>query len=264
MAFEELKQRHAAMWGSAPFERIADNLVDMHETVIRSLDGQPGEKWLDVGSGTGELAMLAVETGAEVTGADIAPVLVGTARRQASESGADVRFEVADCEALPFEDSSFDILSSSVGAIFAPDHERVAAELGRVCRSGGRLALTAWTADGPIGNFFKVIGSYSPPPVAGAGTSLQWSDREHCEQLLGDAFELTFSEHNTPYRKDSAEAMWEEMSTAFGPIKTLLGALEPEGGRALRDELLTLFAESQTADGVTLDRPYLLVRGTRR
>ncbi|MGI8974440.1 MAG: class I SAM-dependent methyltransferase [Gaiella sp.] len=264
MAFEELKQRHAAMWGSAPFERVAVSLADMHENVVRTLDGHAGERWLDVGSGTGELAFRAVATGAEVIGIDIASALVETARRQAGERGVDVHFQVADCEELPFDEASFDILSSSVGAIFAPDHERVAAELGRVCRPGGRLALTAWTANGPIGDFFKVIGSYSPPPMAGAGTSLQWGDRDYAEQLLGDTFELTFSEENSPWRESSAEELWELMATSFGPIKTLLSTLEPERAAGFREELLTLFAESQAADAIELDRPYLLVHGTRR
>src|SRR5687767_5347590 len=114
MAFEELKERHAAMWGSAPFERIAGTLADMHEAIVGAVGGAPGRTWLDVGCGTGELAFMAAATGATVTGADLSPALVETARRQAAERGVDVTFEVGDAEALQYPDDSFDIVTSSV------------------------------------------------------------------------------------------------------------------------------------------------------
>jgi SAM-dependent methyltransferase len=265
MAFEELKQRHAAMWGAGPFEVIAPTLAEMHEAIVEAADAGEGDAWLDVGSGTGELAFLAAATGASVRGCDLSPVLVETAKRQAAERGLEIPFEVGDVESLPYEDGSFDIVSSSVGAIFAPDHARAAEELGRVCKPGGRLALTAWTAEGRIGDFFRVIASYSPPPVEGAGAPTQWGDAAYCEALLGPHFELEIQSLNTPWTAPSAEEMWDEFSTSFGPIVTLLGILEPERATAFRDDLVGLFEEN-TADGgdVVLDRPYLLVKGTRR
>lgn len=264
MAFEELKQRHAAMWGAGPFEVIAPTLAEMHEAIVEAADAGEGDAWLDVGSGTGELAFLAAATGASVRGCDLSPVLVETAKRQAAERGLEIPFEVGDVESLPYEDGSFDIVSSSVGAIFAPDHARAAEELGRVCKPGGRLALTAWTAEGRIGDFFRVIASYSPPPVEGAGAPTQWGDAAYCEALLGPHFELEIQALNTPWTAPSAEEMWDEFSTSFGPIVTLLGILEPERATAFRDDLVGLFEEN-TADGgdVVLDRPYLLVKGTR-
>jgi len=264
MAFEELKQRQAAMWGSAPFEKVAVNLADMHELVVRELGGQPGERWLDVGCGTGELAIKAAATGAEVTGADIAVTLVETARRQAAEQGAQIAFEVADAEALPYEDASFEIVSSSLGAIFAPDHARVASELARVCRPGGRFALTAWAQGGSIDDFFRVMASYAPPPVEGAGNPLQWGGQAYCEERLGDDFELAFQHHNSPWAADSAEEIWSEMSEAFGPIKTLLGALDAERAATFREDLLEVFSGMARDDGIVMDRPYLLVLGRRR
>ena len=265
MAFEELKQRHAAMWGAGPFEVIAPTLAEMHEAIVEAADAGEGDAWLDVGSGTGELAFLAAATGASVRGCDLSPVLVETAKRQAAERGLEIPFEVGDVESLPYEDGSFDIVSSSVGAIFAPDHARAAEELGRVCKPGGRLALTAWTAEGRIGDFFRVIASYSPPPVEGAGAPTQWGEAAYCEALLGPHFELEIQSLNTPWTAPSAEEMWDEFSTSFGPIVTLLGILEPERATAFRDDLVGLFEEN-TADGgdVVLDRPYLLVKGRRR
>jgi SAM-dependent methyltransferase len=264
MPFEELKQRHAAMWGSAPFERIAVTLAEMHQTIVDSVDGGPGKRWLDVGCGTGELAFVAAATGAEVVGTDLSPTLAETARRQATERDGDVTFEVADAEALPYEDASFDIVTSSVGAIFAPDHRAVASQLARVCRPGGQLALTAWTSDGEVDEFFRIIGSYAPPPPPDAGVAASWGEPGYAESLLGEAFEVTVTQHDTPWRVESAEEMWTEISEGFGPIKSLLGALEPERAEAFEDELVTFFRDEETDGGISMARPYLLIRGRRR
>jgi SAM-dependent methyltransferase len=264
MAFEELKERHAAMWGSAPFERIAGTLAEMHAAIVDAVDGAPGRGWLDVGCGTGELAFVAAATGATVTGSDLSPVLVETARRQAAERGVDVTFDVGDAEALPYPDAGFDIVTSSVGAIFAPDHRAVASELARVCRPGGNLALSAWTSGGSVDEFFKIIGSYAPPPPPGAGVAVSWGEPGYAEELLGDDFELTITQRNTPWEVETAQEMWTEMSEAFGPIKTLLGVLPPERAEAFKTELLEFFEGEATESGVSMDRPYLLIAGTRR
>jgi ubiquinone/menaquinone biosynthesis C-methylase UbiE len=264
MAFEELKQRHAAMWGAGPFERIAHTLEDMHDRIIDSVDAQRGDRWLDLGSGTGELAFLATRTGATIRGADLSPVLVETAKRQAEEGGHPIDFEVADCEALPYGDATFDVVTSSVGVIFAPDHPRVAAELARVIRKGGKVALTAWTADGEIGDFFRLIGKYAPPPVEGAGNSLTWGEQSYCESLLGETFELSFSHHETPWVAESAEDLWNEMAEAFGPIVVLLRHLDDASAATFREEMIALFGRMQTDAGIEVERPYLLILGTRR
>ena len=264
MTFEELKERHAAMWGSAPFERIAGTLADMHRAIVDGVGGQPGERWLDVGCGTGELAFMAVETGAEVTGSDLSPALIETARRQAAERGLDVTFEVGDVEALPYGDESFDVVTSTVGAIFAPDHQAASAELARVCRAGGRLGMTAWMTGGEVDEFFRIIGSYAPPPPEGAGIAATWGEPGYAESLLGDAFDLTVTEHDTPWQAASADEMWTEMSEAFGPIKTLLGALPPDRAESFQTELLDFFRREETDAGMTMSRPYLLVLGVRK
>jgi SAM-dependent methyltransferase len=264
MQFEELKQRHAAMWGSAPFERVAETLAEMHARIVETVEGRPGERWLDVGCGTGELAFLAAATGATVTGADLSPALVDTAKRQARERNVDVAFEVGDAESLPFPDESFDIVTSSVGAIFAPDHGAVASELARTCRPGGRLALSAWATDGGVDEFFEIIGKYAPPPPPGAGTALAWGEATNSEKLLGEAFELTITTHNTPQEEESGEAVWELLSTSFGPIKTLLGNLPEERAQSFHDEMVGWLEEQRTGDVVRFDRVYHLVSGVRR
>lgn len=264
MAFEELKERHAAMWGAGPFERIAHTLHDMHELMIDSVDARPDDLWLDIGCGTGELAFLATRTGATIHGSDISLVMIETARRQAAERGHDLVFEVGDCEALPYDDETYDVVTSSVGVIFAPDHGQVASELARVLRPGGTLALTAWTTEGTVGEFFQLIGRYAPPPADGAGVSISWGDEAYCERLLGDAFDLSFTHHDVPWVGTSPEDLWNEMSEAFGPIVVLLRSLDEERAAAFRREMIELFGRSATEDGAVMPRPFLLIRGTKK
>lgn len=264
MGFEELKERHATMWGAGPFERIAHTLHDMHELMVDSVDARPDDLWLDIGCGTGELAFLATRTGATIHGTDISLVMIETARRQAAERGHDLAFEVADCEALPYEDETYDVVTSSVGVIFAPDHQRVASELARVLRPGGKLALTAWTVEGTVGEFFGLIARYAPPPPEGAGVPIAWGDAGYCERLLGTSFDLSFTYHDVPWVGESAEDLWNEMAEAFGPIVVLLRSLDDERAASFRQEMIDLFGRLATEQGVVLPRPYLLVNGTKK
>src|SRR5919108_3018362 len=139
MAFEDLKQRQGVMWGSAPFENYVHWLAEMHDDLVERLDPQPGERWLDVATGTGEVAFRAAEAGADVTGSDLAPALIETAKRLAAERGLEIDFHVADCEQLPYDDASFDVVSSAVGVMFSPDHRPPAGEVARVCPPRGRV-----------------------------------------------------------------------------------------------------------------------------
>ncbi len=162
MAFEELTRRHSVMWGSAPFENIADIISDMHVALVESLAPGAGEHWLDLACGAGDVAFHAARAGARVTGSDLSPVLVEAAQRRAAEHGLDLTLEVADCQDLHYPDASFDVVSSSVGVIFAPDHAQVAAELARVCRPGGRVGLTAWRKESGVGAMFAAMTPFMP------------------------------------------------------------------------------------------------------
>lgn len=264
MAFEELKERQSAMWGSGPFERVEPLIADMHHTLVERLGVREGEEWLDVGSGTGGVAFLAARAGANVTGADISPVLVETARRRAAEGGLELRLDVADVERLPYADGSFDVVSSSVGVMFAPDHAAAARELARVIRPGGRLGLTAWRPDGSVGVFFRALAPFSPPPADEAGAPLDWGREEHVEQLLGDAFELEFEEHESIGVYESGEAAWDLLSNAFGPLKTLSESLEPERREELHRVVVDVEEEHRDGDRIVDRRAYLLVLGRRR
>ena len=143
MAFQELKARHGVVWGSGPYERISEHLAIAHDHLLGAVEPQPGERWLDVATGTGEIAVPAARRGASVTAIDIAPRMIETARERARASGVDVTLEVGDAERLPYPDAEFDVVVSAFGVMFTPDQRAAAAELARVTRPGGRLALLA-------------------------------------------------------------------------------------------------------------------------
>lgn len=265
MAFEELKERQRVMWGSGPFERIEAIIADMHERVVQRLRPQPGERWLDVGCGTGGVAALAARAGADVTGIDLAPALVETARGRAAADGIPCRYEVGDAEQLPYEDASFDVVASTVGAMFAPDQGAVASEFARVLRPGGRLAFTAWRPEGGGGDLFRLLAPFQPPPPEGVPSPLEWGREEHVRALLGDAFALEIEEHDSPYTPASGEEAWELFATAFGPLRTLVDALPPERVDELRRVFVAYHEEQRGDDGaIRVSRRYLLVLGTRR
>jgi SAM-dependent methyltransferase len=263
MTADDMKARQAAMWGSAPFENIARNLDSMHRTIVVALGGGAGNRWLDIACGTGELARLAAATGAEVTGSDLSAALVETARRQAREWGVKATFDVADCESLPYPDASFDLLSSSVGAIFAPAHEVVGAEMARVCRPGGRLAMTVWVRTGHIAAFFDLMDEYAPPPPPGAADPMDWARLEHGEAML-PGFQVTTSSHDATWTAPSAESMVDDFATSFGPMKSLLTALPHERADDLLARLRAHFETYRQGHSIVMARPYVLLEGVRR
>jgi SAM-dependent methyltransferase len=264
MAFEELKAKHGVVWGSGPYERISEHLAIAHDHLLRAVEAQPGERWLDVATGTGEIAIPAAKQGASVTGIDIAPRLIETARERARASGVDVALEVGDAERLPYPDAEFDVVVSAFGVMFAPDQRASAAELARVTRPGGRLALLNWHPARGVAEFFKVMAPYMPPPPEGAGNPFAWGDRDRLSELLGDAFELHYEEGDCPQPGTSAEQVWELFTTAYGPTKTLADSLDPERRAALRRDWIAYFDQFRNGTGVSQPRPYLLVLGTRK
>lgn len=264
MAFEELKQRQSAMWGSGPFEQVADLIGDIHDDLVERLDPQPGETFLDVACGTGNVAERAARRGADVTGVDFAPSLVETAERRARDQGLAIRYDVGDAEALPYADASFDIVSSSFGHMFAPDHPAAAAELARVCRSGGRLGLACWTPKGGIGDMFRMIAAFQPPPPQDAGKPLDWGSPEHVRELLGDAFELELVELESPQVGESGEELWDLFSVAFGPLKQLVGSLPPDRVEELHRTYVDFYEGYRANGGIRHPRHYLAIIGRRR
>ena len=177
MAFGELKARHSVAWGNGPYERVTNTIRDIHALVVERVDPKAGERVLDAATGTGAVAILVALRGVDVVGQDLAPVLIETARQRAAEEGVEVDFQVGDAEAMVFDDASFDVVLSTCGVMFAPDHDAIAGELSRVTRPGGRLALACWQPKTGMHDVFKMMGPYLPPPAPGAGSPFAWGDR---------------------------------------------------------------------------------------
>src|ERR687895_1120626 len=206
VAFEELKQRQSVMWGNGPYQRITETLGDIHDLVVERLDPQPGERWLDLACGTGAVAERACRAGASVVGIDLAPVLVETAQDRAQEHGLDIDYRVGDCERLDgIENGAFDVVSSTCGIMFAPDHAATARQLGRVLKSGGRLGLANWTPEGGLGAMFRMMAPFvqTPPP----SSPFDWGKEELVRELLGEAFDLQFEKHISMFRPSSGDGI---------------------------------------------------------
>jgi ubiquinone/menaquinone biosynthesis C-methylase UbiE len=266
MAFQELKERQAFVWGNAPFEEVAVSLADVHDGIVAAVGPAGGKRWLEVACGTGELSQRAARAGADVVGVDFAPALIETAKRQATEAGLNIEFGVGDAENLEFEDASFDVVTSTFGAMFAPDQAAAAGELGRVTKPGGTIAMANWTPDGGVGSMFRLFATFQPPPPEGAGAPLDWGRPERVEELLGGAFDLSIEERASTLEAESAKAYWDEFSPGFGPLKTLLENSDDARRQEIHDAFTEYLEENfgTSAGGIAHKREYLLVRGTRR
>ena len=243
----------ADTWSGASYERIAETFAPIHDRVVGALAIEPGARVLDVACGTGGVALRAARAGADVIGIDISADQLAKACRAAEAEGLAIRFDEGDCQELPYADGEFDAVSSAFGAIFAPDHERTAAELARVCRPGGRLALTAWPAD-----HWSETHARAGRTFVEDSDAREWADEEHIRRLLGEAFELELQTGEWRVDADSGEELWELVSTSMPPLRAWL-AEQSEEGQA-RAEKVYLEA---LASGV-LARNYVLVLGTRR
>src|SRR5262245_54001748 len=261
VGFAELKARQAMSWGDGRYERIASTLRDMHALVVDRVDPRPGESVLDVATGTGAVAILAARRGADVVGLDLAPVLIATARARAEQERVEVAFEVGDAEAMVYEDTRFDVVVSSVGVVFAPDHAAIASELARVTRPGGRIGLTAWT---PESEMRRMMGPFLPTPPPGVGNPFYWGSVEYVEALLGGAFELEFEAHVSVLVVESGEACWELFTTSYGPTKAVVGALDAARRAEFHRSWVDFFEAYREGDLVVHPRPYLFTLGRRR
>jgi ubiquinone/menaquinone biosynthesis C-methylase UbiE len=263
--FTQLKQGQAAAWSAGAFEVVAVTLADMHAAIVDALAPQPGEEWLDIGSGSGDLAELAAGAGAHVTGIDISPRLVDVARARAEAGGYHIHYFVGDAENLDVGDASFDVVSSSVGMIFAPDHDALARELARVTRPGGRLGFSAWTPEGRVGEMFRTMAQFQPPPPPGAGIPAQWGDEGYVREKLGGDFDLKVERRLSRWEDESVDAAWNTFSTSFGPVVMLRERLEPERWDELERTMREYMQRGVRPDGSVADeREYLLVTGVRR
>jgi SAM-dependent methyltransferase len=262
VGYEELKQRQSVMWGTGPYQRVTETIADIHERVVERLAPRPRMQWLDVACGTGAIAELAAAGGATVTGIDLAPALIDTARERAAERGLEIEYRVGDCEQLELADASFDAVSSTCGVMFSPDHEATARELARVTRPGGRIALANWTPTGGLARMFKVMAPYMPAPPP--SSPFDWGDESRVRELLGEWFELDLEEHVSTLEVPSGEAYWELFSTSYGPTKTLADSLGDRRQDLHRDWVEFFETNYRFNSAIVHTREYLMIVGERR
>ncbi|MFD8796083.1 class I SAM-dependent methyltransferase, partial [Streptomyces vinaceus] len=182
-----LKAKHRTMWALGDYPAVAKEVVgDLGPVLVEACGVKNGDRVLDVAAGSGNAAIPAALAGGDVIASDLTPELLDVGRRDAAARGAELRWEVADAEALPFADGEFDTVMSCVGVMFAPHHQDTADELLRVCRAGGIVGLISWTPEGFIGRMFTTMKPYAPPPPPGAQPPPLWGQEEHVRALLGD------------------------------------------------------------------------------
>lgn len=263
---ESLKTRLKAMWMAGDFGEVARHIETGAEEFIARLAPGAGERVLDVACGSGNLAMPAARAGAVVTGVDIATNLLEQARARAAAEGLTVEFDEGDAEALPYPDAAFDLVVSMFGAMFAPRPELVAAELVRVCRPGGRIAMANWTPEGFIGQMFKITGRHVPPPP-NMPSPLRWGDEETVRERMREGVaDLRLTRRACPFEYPFPPAeVVESFRQFYGPTQRAFAALDADGQAALREDLERLWSEHNRAtDGTSyVEGEYLEVLATR-
>jgi SAM-dependent methyltransferase len=265
----EIKQRHRAMWASGDYPSMVDTfLLPLGPRLVDACEIGPGMRVLDVASGTGNAAIPAAERGAEVTASDLTPELFEAGRARAAAVEVELDWVEADAERLPFEDGSFDVVISSIGAMFAPHHEAVADELVRVCRPGGTIGMLNWTPEGMIGALFRLMGPFAPAPPPGAQPPPLWGSEEHMRELFGDRIELKtlLREDLTITAFEQARDYGEHFKAHYGPTIVARGNAEREGRAEEFDAALDAFCEEWNRGGegpARFEKEYLLAVGRR-
>jgi SAM-dependent methyltransferase len=265
---QSLKTRLKATWMAGDYGHFAQYLEPGALEFLARLPIQAGTRVLDVACGAGQVAIPAARAGARVTGVDIATNSIEQARARARAEGLDARFDEGDAEMLPYEDASFDLVVSLFGAMFAPRPERVAAEVVRVCRPGGRIVMGNWTPEGFVGRMFKTIGRHVPPPPL-MPSPLLWGDEASVRERLRDGVaDLRLSKRRYPFHYPFPPSeVVEHFRAYYGPTNRAFAALDAAGqGEGLRGDLERLWTEHNRAtDGTTrYESEYLEVVAVRR
>jgi SAM-dependent methyltransferase len=260
-----IKERQRFIWASGDYSVIAVRVVPIAERLVESADLRAGDRVLDVATGTGNAAIAAARCGCRVAGVDYVDALLERGRERAAAEDLTVTFTEGDAEQLPFPDASFDAVLSCVGVMFTPDHEQAAAELVRVCRRGGTIALANWTPIGFVGAMFGTVAAHVPPP-AGLRPPGLWGTPEYLERLLGDAVqELRFTRREFVFRFRSAAEFVEVFRQYYGPVRKAFDALDQTGRERLHEDLAALAVRHDREPGSTIALPseYLEAVGVR-
>jgi ubiquinone/menaquinone biosynthesis C-methylase UbiE len=243
-----VKAKQQVMWASGDFAVIGTTLQIVGEMLCEAVDLRSGETVLDVAAGNGNATLAAARRFAHVTSTDYVPTLLERGRRRAEAEGLDVTFEVADAEALPYPTASFDVVLSTYGVMFAPDHAKSSSELLRVCRLGGRIGLACWTPEGFLGDMFRTMAKHVPPP-AGVQSPLLWGKPDHIQTLFAAATAITNTRRTFAFRYESAEHFVHVFRTFYGPTFKAFAALDEAGQAALESDLLALLRRADVGGG---------------
>jgi SAM-dependent methyltransferase len=265
----ELKARHRAMWASGDYPAMVETwLLPIGRRLVEACEIESGARVLDVGAGTGNASLPAAERGAKVTASDLAPELLEEGRRRAEAAGLELEWAEADAENLPFDDESFDVVMSAIGVMFAPQHQKAADELVRVCRPGGRIGLLSWTPEGMIGGLFRTMKPFAPPPPPGAQPPPLWGSEDHLRELLGDRVEFKTLERDvlevTAFKRPSDFA--NHFIERYGPTIAARKNSSQDGRENDLDEALNRFFEDQnrgSPEGARYESEYLVAVGER-
>ncbi len=260
-----VKTRQQAAWSSGDYALIGTTLQIVGEELCEAVDVRSGQRVLDVAAGNGNASLAAARRGCEVMATDYVPALLERARERAQAERLAVEFRQADAEALAFDDESFDVVLSTFGVMFTPDQERAAAELVRVCRHGGKIGLANWTPEGFIGQLFKTIGRYVPPP-AGVKSPAVWGTRGRLSELFeAHAASVTSSQRHFVFRYRTPAHWVDIFRTWYGPVHKAFAALDRVQQEALERDLLALVGQFNRAKDGTMVVPseYLQIVITR-
>jgi SAM-dependent methyltransferase len=246
--FDAIKQRQQATWTSGNYAVVGTTLQIVGETLAEAVDLRAGERVLDVAAGNGNASLAAARRHAQVVSTDYVPHLLEKGAARAEAEGLDIRFQAADAEALPFEDDTFDVALSTFGAMFTPDHGSIAREFLRVVRKGGRIGMANWTPEGFIGQLFRVIGAYVPPP-AGVQSPALWGSEPHIVELFGPhASDIRCTRRLFNFRYRSAAHWLEVFRGYYGPVLKAYAALDAERQAQLTGDI-TLLLEGLNVGG---------------
>ena len=261
-----VKTRQQDAWSSGDYAVVGTTLQIVGEQLCEALDVRSGQKVLDVAAGNGNVSLAAARRWCEVTSTDYVPALLDGGRVRAEAEGTKIAFQQADAEALPFDDKSFDAVVSTFGVMFTPNQERAAAEMARVCKSGGKIGMANWTPDGFIGQLFKTLGKHLAPP-AGVKSPALWGTRARLEELFkGQATAIGVEPRNFAFRYRSAQHFLAVFRTYYGPVLKAFSALEPRAQGALESDILALIGRfNRSGDGtMVVPSEYLEVVIVRR
>lgn len=250
-----VKTRQHGAWSSGDYAVVGTTLQIVGEDLCEAMDLRAGKRVLDVAAGNGNASLAAARRWCDVTSTDYVPALLERGKARAAAEGSAIAFQEADAEALPFKDASFDVVVSTFGVMFTPDQDKAASEMLRVCKPKGKIGLANWTPQGFIGQVFKTLGQYLPPP-AGVKSPALWGTRDRLGELFGNgAASIQAQPRHFAFRYRSPEHFLDVFKTYYGPILKAFGALDESKQRDFRNDLIALIGRLKTADDGTMVVP---------